>query len=266
MLQRQPLSAPPQWVGQPRPSRQPDTLQALSPFVQLTRQAGSGDRNAAFDLGVRYANGNGVAADGAAAAQWFARALPSRPDAATWLGNLYGRGQGVPPDQAKARGYYQEGASRGDPTAQANLAIMMTFGRGGPADPEGAFAWYLAAARQGIPGALNGVGYSYLTGNGVPRDPVRAVIWLRAAADAGQPNAMHTMAALFLRGEGIPASPTMAYYWLSIAVRTYAPADTMRPAAEAALRQATEQLTDEQKAMLDEDVALWRPQAGRAPE
>src|SRR5271166_1528734 len=259
-----PLATLPQWAGQLRSSRQPDIVQVQPTLAQLTQRAESGDRNAAFDLGVHYASGAGTGGNGAAAEQWFLRALPERTEAARWLGYLYQEGHGVPVNLVRAGGYYIEAPSCSNAIAKANLAMMMTFGRGGPVDAAEAFDWYLRAARQGVPQGLNGVGYSYLTGQGVQRDPVRAVPWLRAAANAGQPNAMHTLGGLFLRGEFVSESPPMAYYWLSLAVRTYSPVDPMRPVAEAALRQTAALLSDEQKAMLDEDVGLWRAQAGRA--
>ena len=261
-----PLATLPYWAGQIRPGRQPDIAQVQPTLAQLTQRAEAGDRNAAFELGVHYASAAGTARDGAAAERWFLRALPERMEAAQWLGYLYQGGQGVPVNLVRARHYYLVAASRGDAVSQANLAIMMTSGRGGPVDAVEAYDWYLRSARQGIPQGLNGVGYWYLTGQGVPRDPVRAVPWLRAAAEAGQPNAMHTFGGLFLRADVITSSPSMAYYWLSLAVRTYSPVDAMRPSAEAALRQSAALLSDEQKTMLDEDVGLWRPQAGRAPE
>ena len=169
-------------------------------------------------------------------------------------------------DDAAARRSYLDAASRGDPVAQTNLAILLSAGRGGPVDIAGAFQWYLRAARQGSPRGLNGVGYSYLTGRGVGRDVDRAALWLRAAAEAGQPNAMHSLASLYLQGAAVPASPLMAYYWLSLAVRNYPTDDERRPAARAALEQAVALLDDEQRSMIDEDVRSWKSQPGRPPE
>jgi len=169
-------------------------------------------------------------------------------------------------DDAAARRSYLDAASRGDPVAQTNLAILLSAGRGGPVDIAGAFQWYLRAARQGSPRGLNGVGYSYLTGRGVGRDVDRAALWLRAAAEAGQPNAMHSLASLYLQGAAVPASPLMAYYWLSLAVRNYPTDDEKRPAARAALEQAVALLDDEQRSMIDEDVRSWKSQPGRPPE
>ena len=146
------------------------------------------------------------------------------------------------------------------------MAVLINLGRGGPADPTEAFQWYMRAARQGDASGLNSVGYSYLIGRGVERDADRAALWLRAAADAGQPNAMHTLAGLYLQGQAVPMSPSLAYYWLSLAVRTYPQSDEKRPPAEAALKKVAGQLSEEERAKLDDDVRSWRQEPGRAPD
>ena len=236
------------------------------PVAELEQRVQAGDAGAAFELGARYAQGNGVARDAIAAARWFQQAQQARPEAANWLGYFYESGQGVQKDLAEARRLYLDAATRGNASAQANLAAMMNSGRGGPLDPTQAFQWYSRAAGRGDARGLNGVGYSYLIGRGVERDPVRAVLWLRAAADAGQPNAMQTLAGLYLQGTAVSISPMMAYHWLSLAVRAYPQSDEKRSSAEADLKQVAAMLSNEQRATLDDDVRSWSPHAARAPE
>jgi len=171
-----------------------------APTAELLHRANRGDTNAAFEVGILYATGKGVAKNDYEASLWFRRSLHDHPQAATWLGLLYETGRGEPKDPMVARQYYAEAAAQGDMYGQVNLARMLVDGRGGPADPVEAFRWNMAAARQGSPDGLNGVGYSYLIGHGVAQDHARGVSWLRAAAEAGQPNAMHTLGSLYLQG------------------------------------------------------------------
>jgi TPR repeat protein len=249
------------------PPRHPSPAVPPRPNIPaLVQHAEAGDGEAAYLLGLRYAQGDAVPRDPVAAAGWFRRAVPSEPRAAVWLRYFYETGQGVAADPVAARLLYLNGAERGNATAQADYAVMLNFGRGGPMDLPGAFQWYLRAAAQGELRGLNGVGYSYLVGRGVPADPARAVPWLRAAAEAGQPNAMHTLGTLYLEGNVIAAAPKQAYYWLALALRIYPPTDEKRPAAEALLQRAAAFLSPDDRVMLAEDVKDWRAEPPQAPE
>jgi TPR repeat protein len=235
------------------------------PFAELTRLAEAGNAAAAHQLGERYLNGTGVVSDIGAAIHFLSLARPSVPAAANLLGNIYYNGGAVLQDREAARNFYLDGATRGDPSAQANLAMMLNAGQGGPVDTQEAFKWYLRSARQGTPAALNGVGYSYLIGRGTSRETERGVLWLRAAADAGQPNAMQTLGDLYHRGDGVQPSPMLAYYWLSLALRNYSKNDPMLASARQALARVGQELDDQTKSMADEDVAAWKSQPGRPP-
>ena len=79
-------------------------------------------------------------------------------------------------------------AERGQPEAQALLALMYQQGSGVPQDAVMAAHWYLAAAEQGHVGAQYQLGLLYDKGHGVPPSTVIAYKWLNlAAARAGPP-------------------------------------------------------------------------------
>ncbi len=62
------------------------------------------------------------------------------------LGVLYANGQGVLQDYATARGWYEKAAAQGDVKAQVNLGALYADGLGVPQDYVRAYMWYNLAA------------------------------------------------------------------------------------------------------------------------
>jgi TPR repeat protein len=62
------------------------------------------------------------------------------------LGMLYANGQGVPQDYAQARQWYEKAAAQGDALAQNNLAELYYAGLGVPQDDVRAYMWVNLAA------------------------------------------------------------------------------------------------------------------------
>jgi hypothetical protein len=108
--------------------------------VQLMARAG--DPKAEYEIGLRYANGAGVAQDWEKAMSWFERAANRGIASAQWrLGLGYVRGIGLDRNNAKA------------------------------------VAWFKRAANQGHIGAQRALGDLYLDGVGVRQDFLRAYVW-----------------------------------------------------------------------------------------
>ena len=116
--------------------------------------AEQGDTTAQYDLAVMYDNGQGVAQDFKAAANWYARA-----------------------------------AEMGHASAQFSLSGMYERGRGVPQDYKTATMWLTRAAEKGHPVAQNYLGMAYMTGQGTPRNYVRAHKWWNIAASQGDEKA-----------------------------------------------------------------------------
>jgi TPR repeat protein len=75
-----------------------------------------------INLGLLYANGQGVAQDYAKAREWYEKAADKGATSAMInLGLLYANGQGVAQDYAKAREWYEKAADKGDTSAEARL-------------------------------------------------------------------------------------------------------------------------------------------------
>ena len=79
---------------------------------------------------------------------WRPLADQGHADGQLKLGNMYGRGQGVPQDYAEAVKWYRLGAEQGNARAQLGLGVMYGNGKGVPQNYVQAHMWFnLAAAR-----------------------------------------------------------------------------------------------------------------------
>src|ERR1700744_6383658 len=95
----------------------------------LRAAALKGDPTAAFEIGVRYAEGKGVATNLEEAAKWYDRAAQAGVVPALFrLGTLYEKGMGVTKDAATAQRYYLQAADRGNAKAMHNLAVLFADG------------------------------------------------------------------------------------------------------------------------------------------
>jgi len=115
-----------------------------SPNVKATSIT---DAQAQNDLGLKYAKGEGVTQDYAAAAKWFQLAAAQGfADGQDNLGVIYQYGFGVPKDYVAAVKWFRLAASQGQANAQNNLGIMFEHGQGVPSNRVTAYALYSVAA------------------------------------------------------------------------------------------------------------------------
>ena len=105
------------------------------------------------------------------------------------LGIMYGKGDGVPQDDAEAVKWYRLAAEQGLAVAQFNLGVMYNFGKGVPQDGAEAVKWFRLAAEQGYAKAQFNLGYMYANGYGVPQDYITAHMWFNLVAASGFPAA-----------------------------------------------------------------------------
>jgi len=108
------------------------------------------------------------------------------------LGLLYANGQGVPQDYVQARQWYEKAAIQGDALAQLNLGDIYGNGKGVPEDYQLALYWFRLSAHQGNAMAQTKIGLMYERGNGVPQDVVLAQKWyILGAANGDKLGAEH---------------------------------------------------------------------------
>ena len=126
------------------------TANAQSEFDEAKLLAEQGDAEAQLNLGIRYANGEGVPEDDAEAVKWYRLAAKQGlARAQSYLGIMYGNGDGVPENFAEAFKLYRLAAKQGDAEAQNNLGIMYANGDGVPQNNVRGYIWWSVAAAQG---------------------------------------------------------------------------------------------------------------------
>jgi TPR repeat protein len=107
------------------------------------------------------------------------------------LGLLYANGQGVTKDDAQARQWYEKAALQNHAEAQVNLGSLYDYARGGPQDFKMAVRWYRRSAEQGNELAQKRLGLLYERGDGVQKDYVQAYMWYKlGAANGGKSGAI----------------------------------------------------------------------------
>ncbi|OQY51209.1 MAG: hypothetical protein DRR08_03170 [Candidatus Parabeggiatoa sp. nov. 2] len=77
---------------------------------------------------------------------WLAKAKAGDPKAQTYVGEIYEKGLGVPPDYEKAAQWYQKAAAQGYASAQMDLGFLYERGLGVKQDSAMAEKWYRQAA------------------------------------------------------------------------------------------------------------------------
>ena len=171
------------------------TFSALAVAALLALAAGKDssveDAEAQYDLGLKYANGEGVPEDNAEAVRWFRMAAEQGlAEAQHGLGAMYDTGEGVPENDAEAVRWYRMAAEQGDAGAQFILGFKYADGVGVPEDDAEAVRWYRMAAEQGDVLAQFSLGVMYDTGAGVLENYVLAYAWFNLAAAQGYEGAV----------------------------------------------------------------------------
>lgn len=123
------------WVGRRNDERLIDQAIDLSNRSEFDRSnrllrplAEKGVPRAQFDLGVSYANGQGVAKDDAQAIEWYSKAADQGfAPAQDALGYMYGTGEGVARDDTQAAAWWRKAAAQGNEDAQASLNELQTL-------------------------------------------------------------------------------------------------------------------------------------------
>jgi localization factor PodJL len=153
---------------------------------RLRTAALHGDAAAAFEVGVRYAEGKGVAVNHAEAAKWYDRAARAGVVPAMFrLGTLHEKGLGVARDLDAARRYYMQAAERDNAKAMHNLAVLDADGGGKGANYTSAAQWFRKAAERGVADSQFNIGILYARGIGIEQNLAEAYKWFSLAAAHG---------------------------------------------------------------------------------
>lgn len=169
----------------------PSTPVEVQPVqVTLMDAANRGDAAAQYEVGERYANGDGVTQDMAEAAKWFERSANQGLAAAQYrLATQYEKGRGVAQDDRLAREWYEKAAQGGNVKAMHNLAVIHAEGRGTAQDFKTASGWFTQAADYGLGDSQYNLAILNERGLGIPKNPIEAYKWLDIAAKGGDQGA-----------------------------------------------------------------------------
>src|SRR4029079_10372377 len=100
----------------------------------LRAAALGGDAAAQYEVGIRFADGRGVAQNGEEAVRWLDRSAKAGFAPALFrLGGLYEKAIGVKKDLVASRDYYRAAADKGHSKATHNLAVLYAEGVEGAA-------------------------------------------------------------------------------------------------------------------------------------
>lgn len=154
--------------------------------IALRSAALKGEPNAAYEIGLRYAEGRGVPANFDEAAKWYDRAAKADIVPAIFrLGTLYEKGLGVKKDIDIASRYYQQAAERGNAKAMHNLAVLEADGGGKTPNYKSASDWFRKAAELGVADSQFNLGILYARGIGVEQNLAESYKWFSLAAAQG---------------------------------------------------------------------------------
>lgn len=152
----------------------------------LRTAALKGDPSAAYEIGVRFAEGKGVAPNPDEAAKWYDRSAQAGVIPAVFrLGTLYEKGLSVKKDVDIARRYYMQAAERGNAKAMHNLAVLDADGGGKGANYKSASQWFRKAADRGVADSQFNLGILYARGIGVEQNLAESFKWFSLAAAQG---------------------------------------------------------------------------------
>lgn len=156
----------------------------------LRTAALKGDPGAAYEIGLRFAEGKGVAPNLDEAAKWYDRAAQAGVVPAIFrLGTFYEKGLSVKRDVDIARSYYVQAAERGNAKAMHNLAVLDADGGGKGANYKSASQWFRKAADRGVADSQFNLGILYARGIGVEQNLAESFKWFSLAAAQGDADA-----------------------------------------------------------------------------
>jgi TPR repeat protein len=119
-------------------------------FDEVMAKAEAGDADSEYQIGVRYAKGQGVAKDEVEAVKWVRKAAEQNYAVAQYnLGVCYSYSVGVDEDDVEAVKWYRKAAEQNYAAAQYNLGNRYASGEGVRKNDIVAYMWWLLAAAQG---------------------------------------------------------------------------------------------------------------------
>jgi localization factor PodJL len=157
---------------------------------KLRNAALHGDATAAYEIGLRFAEGKGVPANAEEAARWYERAASKGIALAQFrYASMLEKGHGVKKDLTQARRLYLAAATQGNAKAMHNLAVLYAEGIEGRPDYASAVQWFRKAAAYGVSDSEYNLGVLTARGLGIAKDLNDSYKWFALAAAQGDKEA-----------------------------------------------------------------------------
>ena len=161
---------------------------SISPAMRHALAAS--DPGAAYELGIRYAEGRGLTQSTPEAARWLQHAADAGFAPAQFrLAGLNEKGEGIKKDVQTARRLYLAAAGKGHAKAMHNLAVLYAEGVEGKPDYKAASEWFLKAASYGVTDSQYNLAILYARGIGVQANLAESYRWFALAAAGGDTEA-----------------------------------------------------------------------------
>ena len=185
-------------------------------FEKTFASASAGDTQAAYQLARMYAQGQGTAADGNQAAEWYRKAAADGNMQAAWeLADLYIQGQLITQNLEEAAVYLQAAARGGNTDAQKELARFYQQGLGGlPAQPGEALFWQIKAGEAGDEEAQTAVQDAQLENPQLYEDVTRFIELLKSAKN-GNSQAQLEVGQGLQAGVPLAQNEEEAFHWFT---------------------------------------------------
>lgn len=148
-------------------------------------------------------------------------------------------------------------ATKGDPIAQHNFALMYFKGEGGliQSDEE-APKWWRMAGENGHQGSRFRLGSAFYRGQGTSIRFGEAAKWVLLAAEQGNLEAQYRLGLMYWRGEGFPRDLCEAYVWLNLAAVSHGDAKQERDDLGVLLSPSIRQLAERRSTALHKNIKL----------
>jgi len=169
-------------------------------FRYFHKAAVAGMAEAQNNVGVAYANGEGVKRDMQKALHWFNEAAnQENSEALCNLGMLFDE---VEKNWKKAFEYFCRAAKKNNPLALCYLGICYKYAIGVKKDLPKAVECFRKSADLGEDEAMWELGNCYYNGDCVKKNSYTAFEWYQKAADLNNPRALHSLGVCFYCGRG----------------------------------------------------------------
>lgn len=184
------------------------------------KAARAGHSDAANELGVLYAKGEGIGRNDRNAVYWYEIAAKGGNTYGMWnLAHCYLTGAGVKKSRLQALYWFEQGAARGHSGAKEQSAILSYqigeryLNSQEEHERSKAFAYFQKSIDYGNQDALFYLGFCHANGIGVQSNARRAAEYYEHAAKGGSAAAMNNLGVLYAKGEGMDHSDQHAAYY-----------------------------------------------------